>query len=184
MQKQHGSRIHYVRRFTNLGFASAHKESIAYFLSNEKYDALLQMDADQSHRVEDVPRILEKFGNDDLVIGSRYINEGAVVGWPIRRLLLSRTANLLCRILLKIEVFDATSGFRLLSRRLCHQVLNNSSEVKGYFFQIETVLSASRMKYKISEVPITFVERMSGHSKLTTKNVFEAFVSLCKMRNY
>jgi glycosyltransferase involved in cell wall biosynthesis len=174
LQESFESKIIYVHRDRKLGFASAHLLAMRYFVNTDQFKNFLQMDADLSHRTEDLGPILIQANNADLIVGSRYIEGGGVTGWPKKRLWLSRAANMLTNFRLKIGVKDATSGYRLMSRALVDLVLKQDSKVEGYVFQIQNVLLAKTLGLKVIEVPINFVERFAGKSKMNWKIILEA----------
>ncbi len=126
-----------------------------------------EMDADGSHQPEQLHRLLAALPDADLVIGSRWVPGGSVVNWPLRRELLSRGGNLYVRLLLGIEVRDATAGFRLFRRATLEKIDLDSVESTGYVFQTDMVARTLRAGLTVREVPIEFVERVRGDSKMS-----------------
>jgi dolichol-phosphate mannosyltransferase len=139
------------------------------------YDAIVEMDADGSHRPEDLPRLLTAIRGADAVIGSRYVPGGTVVNWPKSREFLSRGANIYNRIMLGISVKDATGGFRVYRAATLRKINLNNIESAGYCFQIDMTLRVLQTGLKLTEVPITFVERERGSSKMSNAVIREAF---------
>ena len=139
------------------------------------YDLIVEMDADGSHRPEDLPRLLETSASADAVIGSRYVPGGTVVNWPKSREFLSKGANLYNRIMLGVQVRDATGGFRVYRAATLRKIDLNGIESAGYCFQIDLTLRVAEADLRIVEIPITFVEREFGASKMSNSIILEAF---------
>ncbi|MDM7853354.1 polyprenol monophosphomannose synthase [Cellulomonas alba] len=144
------------------------------------YDVVVEMDADGSHRAQDLPRILAAVGGADLVLGSRWVPGGEVVNWPVSRLVLSRGANLYTRVALGIPVKDATGGFRAYRASLLRTLSLRDVASQGYCFQIDMVWRAVKQGARVVEVPITFVERELGASKMSRSIIVEALVSVTR----
>jgi dolichol-phosphate mannosyltransferase len=142
------------------------------------YDFIVEMDADGSHRPEDLPRLLAVTGDADAVIGSRYVPGGTVVNWPVSRQLLSKGANTYTRIMLGVRVKDATGGFRVYHARTLRKVGLDRIESAGYCFQVDMTLRVLQAGMKITEVPITFVERERGASKMSRSVILESFTKI------
>lgn len=143
------------------------------------YDVLVEMDADGSHRGVDLPELLQAAGDgDDLVIGSRWVPGGAVQNWPRRRQWLSRGANRYARVALGLPVADATAGFRVYPARTLTGLDLSQVTSQGYCFQIDLTWRVHRKGGRIREVPITFVERTQGRSKMNRAIVFEALINV------
>ena len=139
------------------------------------YDVIVEMDADGSHRPEDLPRLLTALAGADAVIGSRYVPGGTVVNWPKSREFLSRGANIYNRLMLGVSVKDATGGFRAYRAATLRKIDLNNIESAGYCFQIDMTLRVLQAGLKLIEVPITFVERERGKSKMSNAVIREAF---------
>lgn len=139
------------------------------------YSFFVEMDSDGSHQPEEIHRFLDVKEKADLVLGTRWMPEGQIVNWPFSRRLISRFGTKYATLALGLEYRDLTSGYRLLSRRLISDVLESHLTTIGYGFQIEIVKVASMCQRTIIEVPITFIERISGKSKLSKGIVFEAW---------
>jgi glycosyltransferase involved in cell wall biosynthesis len=139
---------------------------------------VVEMDADLSHRPEELSRLLESARSHDLVIGSRYVPGGTVTNWSKARLALSRAGNAYARLALGLPVADATSGFRAFRRPLLEALVADGIRSEGYAFQIELAYRAWRGGYSVSEVPITFREREHGTSKISRRIVAEALLKV------
>ena len=158
---------------------SAYIEGFKWFL-NSNYSNCLQMDGDFSHSFNDLKGILDNIFNADLIIGSRYTDGGSTVGWSIERRLLSKYANILSRTILRSKINDLTGGFNLLSREVVSEIINLEPSSNGYTFLMEVKNLIEKKGFKIKEVPITFVERESGKSKMNNQIVVEAIKFLLK----
>jgi dolichol-phosphate mannosyltransferase len=144
------------------------------------YDVIGEMDADGSHLPEQLPRLLAAVADADLVIGSRWVPGGSVVNWPWHRRALSRGGNLYTRLLLGIEVRDATAGFRLFRRETLERVDVERVQSLGYVFQVELVHRTLHAGLRVVEVPIEFVERVRGDSKMTPAVARESLVRITR----
>lgn len=140
------------------------------------YDVLVEMDADGSHQPEQLPNLLEALTDADVVIGSRWVQGGVVRNWPRHRWVLSRGANVYAQIALRIPVKDATAGYRAYRAGVLEKLRIDEVASQGYCFQIDLVLRALRAGFRVVEVPIEFVERTEGTSKMSTQIMAEAFV--------
>ncbi|MFH1262711.1 MAG: polyprenol monophosphomannose synthase [Pseudomonadota bacterium] len=152
------------------GLGSAYREGLTEALTRNP-DAVFQMDADFSHDPQDLPRLLERLEEADLVLGSRYIPGGGTVGWPWKRELLSRVANLYARFLLWVPVHDLTGGFKCFRKEALRAADLSHLTSEGYTFQIETTARLLRKGYRVAEVPILFRERTRGKSKISSWRV-------------
>jgi dolichol-phosphate mannosyltransferase len=144
------------------------------------YDLIVEMDADGSHRPEDLPKLLAAVDHADAVIGSRYVPGGTVVNWPKSREFLSKGANIYNRIMLGVRVRDATGGFRVYRAATLRKIDLNGIESAGYCFQIDMTLRVLQGGMEIKEVPITFVERERGASKMSNTVIIEAFTRVAR----
>jgi dolichol-phosphate mannosyltransferase len=167
--------VHLLQRASKQGLSAAYRAGLGWGLA-AGYDALGEMDADGSHDPADVPRLLDALGNADLVLGSRYVPGGAVRNWPLSRTLLSRGANLYVRACTGLPVRDATAGFRMFRRATLEALDFTSVQSDGYSFQIELALRAYTGGFRVVEIPITFVERTDGASKMSRSIVLEALL--------
>jgi dolichol-phosphate mannosyltransferase len=155
-----------LHRTENAGLGAAYLHGFRVALA-EGYDVIGEMDADGSHQPEQLDRLLAALADADLVIGSRWVPGGSVVNWPLQRELLSRGGNLYVRLLLGIRVRDATAGFRLFRRATLDKIDLDSVESTGYVFQTDMVARTLAAGLAVREVPIEFVERVRGDSKMS-----------------
>ena len=167
--------VHVLHRTIKQGLGAAYRAGLRWGLASG-YDALGEMDADGSHDPADVPRLLDALGNADLVIGSRYVPGGAVRNWPLARTLLSRGGNLYVRAFTGLPVQDATAGFRMFRRATLMALDIDRVQSDGYSFQVELALRAHARGFRVVEIPITFVERTDGASKMSRSIVLEALL--------
>jgi dolichol-phosphate mannosyltransferase len=171
-----------LHRPAKLGLGSAY---VAGFTSGIEagHDFLVEMDADGSHRAEHLEALVDAAGRSGgLAIGSRYIRGGGVAGWSFHRLLLSRTANVYCRVLLGVDVRDCTSGFRCFPRSLVERLDLESVVSDGYAFQVEMVHRSLQLGCPVVEVPIQFEERRAGSSKVSGKEIGSAVTLVPRLR--
>jgi dolichol-phosphate mannosyltransferase len=155
-----------LHRATKAGLGAAYLHGFAWAL-DEGYDVIGEMDADGSHQPEQLQLLLDALADADLVIGSRWVPGGSVVNWPLSRELLSRGGNLYVRVLLGIRVRDATAGFRLFRRSTLEKIELDRVRSTGYVFQTDLVARTLRAGLTLREVPIEFVERVRGDSKMS-----------------
>ncbi len=160
------SKVHVLHRSAKGGLGAAYLAGFAWALA-EGYDVIGEMDADGSHQPEQLGRLIGALDDADLVIGSRWIPGGSVVNWPVRRVLLSRGGNRYVRALLGIAVRDATAGFRLFRRSTLEQIGLEDVRSTGYVFQTDLVWRTLHQGLEVREVPIEFVERVRGESKMS-----------------
>nr|WP_231252344.1 polyprenol monophosphomannose synthase [Nocardioides furvisabuli] len=144
------------------------------------YDVIGEMDADGSHQPEQLHRLLDALHTADLVIGSRYVPGGSVVNWPLQRLLLSRGGNLYVRLLLGMRVKDATAGFRLFRRTTLEAIDLESVLSTGYVFQTDLAYRTVSRGLRVTEVPIEFVERVRGDSKMSGQVASESLKKITR----
>ena len=166
-------RVRLLRRPGKQGLASAYMRGFRTGVE-EGYDVVVEMDADLSHRPEDLPRILDAVASYDMVIGSRYVPGGEVTNWSRSRIALSKGGNAYARGLLRFPIADSTSGFRAYRRHVLEFLLSEGITSEGYAFQIELAYRAWRSGFSVGEVPIQFREREHGRSKLSRRIVVEA----------
>ena len=167
-----------LNRSEKSGLGSAYRDGYRYALG-KNFDAIIQIDADGSHQVSDLPKLLSKFESNpsiDLVIGSRWIKGGSVLNWSKHREVLSRLANIYSNVLLGLDVKDSTAGFRVYKTSAIKKLNLGNIKSEGYCFQIEMTREVKKIGGVISEVPITFVERQFGKSKMSGKIVIEAML--------
>ena len=157
--------IDVVVRTNQRGFGTAMLFGLAEALRRHRFDRLVELDGDMSHDPAMIPLLLGV--QADLVIGSRYTKGGRIINWPLSRRLISRVANSTARRMLGIRAHDVTSGFRVYSRRLLETIVREAA-CGGYEFLVETAWLASQRNFSVAEVPIVFLERRQGQSKLQT----------------
>lgn len=173
--------IHLIVRPEKNGLGTAYVEGFRYSL-DKGFDAIFEMDADFSHNPEDIPRFLEELGVYDLVIGSRYIKGVNVVNWPLSRLMLSYFANLYTKIITGLPVKDATGGFKCFKASKLKELRLSEVKTNGYGFQIEMNFRMWKAGAKIKEIPIIFIDRRSGVSKMNKKIIWEAIFLVWKLK--
>lgn len=174
-------RVKIIRRPGKMGLGTAYVEGFKYMLKND-YELAIQMDADFSHDPKEIENFLKEIENYDLVIGSRYITGVNVINWPMRRLLLSYFANLYTRIITGMPIKDATGGFKCFRREALESVNLDKIKSNGYSFQIEMNFLIWKKGFRIKEIPIIFVDRVQGTSKMSKKIAREAFFMVWKLR--
>jgi len=162
-----------VHRTEKGGLGAAYKHGFRVAL-DEGFDAIGEMDADGSHQPEQLHLLLDALRDADLVIGSRWVPGGRVVNWPFRRELLSRGGNLYVRLLLGVAIRDATAGYRLFRRATLEAIDLETVESTGYVFQTDMVVRCLRSGLRVREVPIEFVERVRGDSKMSGQVAVES----------
>ena len=148
----------------------------------KKYDHIIQMDADLSHNPKDLPRMVKNLKDNDVVIGSRYINGISVVNWPLRRLMLSYGANAYSRIITGMPIMDGTGGFKAWKVSLLQKISLSEVQSQGYSFQIEMNFRSWRLGAKIKEESIIFFDRTVGESKMSKNIVYEAIFMVWRLR--
>lgn len=165
-----------------LGLGTAYIHGFKWALK-KNYDYIFEMDCDFSHNPDDLIRLLAACENGaDVAVGSRYVKGGNVSNWDRKRILLSFFASLYVRIILWFNVKDTTAGFKCYKRKVLESINLDGIKFMGYAFQIEMKYTAFRKGFKIVEVPITFVDRVLGTSKMSTKIFKEAFLGVLQMR--
>jgi dolichol-phosphate mannosyltransferase len=169
------SQVHVLHRPGKAGLGAAYIAGFSWGLA-EGYDVLVEMDADGSHAPEQLPRLLAALTDADLVLGSRWVHGGAVVNWPRSRELLSRGGNLYTRLALGVPLRDATGGYRAYRRAVLERIDYSAVASQGYCFQVDLAWKAMRAGFRVTEVPITFVERQRGESKMSGAIVREALL--------
>ena len=166
--------VQVMHRSEKAGLGRAYVAGFSWALERG-YDAIVEMDADGSHRPEDLPKLLAALDGADAVIGSRYVPGGTVVNWPRSREILSRGANIYNRVMLGINIKDATGGYRVYRASTLRKINLDDIESAGYCFQIDMTLRVLQAGLTLIEVPITFVERERGTSKMSNAVIREAF---------
>ena len=179
-----GERLFIMERKGKLGLGTAYLAGFKWALGHG-YDYVCEMDADFSHNPDDLPRMFEacETGKGDVIIGSRYVDgKISVVNWPIGRLLMSYYASVYVRLVTGMHVYDATAGFVCYSRKVLESMKFDKVKFVGYAFQIEMKYTATKLGYKIHEIPIVFTDRVLGVSKMSMKIFKEAFFGVFSLR--
>lgn len=167
------ARVHVLHRAHKTGLGRAYLAGMQWGLARD-YDVFVEMDADLSHDPRQLVRLVEATDRADLVVGSRYVSGGTIQNWPRRRRFLSAGGNLYVRALTRLPVHDATSGYRAFRRPVLEELDLAMIDSDGYSFQVEMALRTWWAGFRLTEVPITFVERRFGSSKISRGVVFEA----------
>ena len=173
--------LHLEERPGKAGLGTAYLFGFKWALENN-YDHIVQMDADLSHDPNDVPRLVSRLKDHDLVIGSRYVNGVSVVNWPIRRLILSYGANMYSRFITGMPINDGTGGFKAWRGTLLNNIELKKVRSQGYSFQIEMNFRSWRLGARIKEEPIIFVDRTIGESKMSKSIMYEAIWMVWRLR--
>lgn len=170
-------------RSGKLGLGTAYIKGFKWALEHD-YEYVFEMDADFSHAPKDLPRLYSACADEgyDVAIGSRYVSGVNVVNWPIGRVLMSYFASKYVRIVTGFKVHDTTAGFKCYKRRVLQTIELDKIRFKGYAFQIEMKLTAHRIGFKIKEVPVIFVNRVEGVSKMNGSIFGEAFFGVMRLR--
>jgi glycosyltransferase involved in cell wall biosynthesis len=173
--------VEVLRRSGKLGLGTAYKEGFTWALSRG-YEAIAQMDADFSHPPAVLPQLAAGLDSADLVIGSRYVPGGGTRHWGIHRQILSRTANTVARVLLGIAARDVTAGFRCYRRDVLEAIDYPAMESDGYAFQVEVLYRCQNAGFRLGEVPIIFVDRQQGTSKMNAAEILGGVANLLRLR--
>jgi dolichol-phosphate mannosyltransferase len=175
------SRIHVMHRAGKLGLGSAYVAGFRWALERD-YEAVFEMDADFSHNPESLRDFLRELETADLVLGSRYLHGVTVVNWPLSRLVLSYSANVYSRVITGMPFKDLTGGFKCFRRQVLEAIDLDRVRSDGYAFQIEMTFKAWRKGFRIKEIPIMFVDRRAGTSKMSKRIVREAVWLVWRLR--
>lgn len=182
IQKEFPERLFMIERKGKLGLGTAYITGFKWCVEN-KYEYIFEMDADFSHNPEDLPKLYSACTEGaDLAIGSRYCNGISVINWPIGRVIMSYYASVYVRKVLGMKVFDCTAGFKCYKRKVLETIDLDQIKMKGYGFQIEMKYTAYKLGFKIKEVPIIFVDRTEGTSKMSSGIFGEAFWGVLKLK--
>lgn len=175
-------RIHAIHRAGKLGLGTAYIAGFKWALERD-YALIFEMDADFSHSPERIPDFLRAIETADLVLGSRYLNgQINVVNWPLSRLFLSYSANIYARVITGLQLFDATGGFKCFRREVLEAIDLDDIRSNGYAFQIEMSFRAWKKGFRLVEIPIVFVDRTEGASKMSKSIVREAVWMVWRLR--
>lgn len=182
LQTEFTDRLFMIERQGKLGLGTAYITGFRWSVEH-KYDYIFEMDADFSHNPEDLPRLYAACRDGaDLAIGSRYCNGISVINWPIGRVIMSYYASVYVRTVLGMKVYDTTAGFKCYRRQVLETIDLDKVRMKGYGFQIEMKYSTYKLGFKIKEVPIIFVDRKEGTSKMSSGIFGEAFWGVLKLK--
>ena len=183
LQSIYPERLHLIERSGKLGLGTAYVTGFKWALEHA-YDYIFEMDADFSHNPEDLPRLLRPVaeGRADMSVGSRYCDGINVVNWPISRILISYCASIYVRTVLGFRIYDSTAGFVCYSRKVLEAIDLDAVKMKGYGFQIELKYTARKLGFRIEEVPVVFVNRKEGTSKMSGSIFGEAFWGVLALR--
>ena len=183
LQEEFPDRLHMIERKGKLGLGTAYITGFKWSVENG-YDYIFEMDADFSHNPNDLPRLYEACAKNgaDLAIGSRYCNGISVINWPIGRVIMSYYASVYVRTVLGMKVYDTTSGFKCYRRNVLETIDLDKVRMKGYGFQIEMKYTTFKLGFNIQEVPIIFVDRTEGTSKMSSGIFGEAFWGVMKLK--
>lgn len=183
LQAEFPERLFMIERSGKLGLGTAYITGFRWAVK-QGYDYIFEMDADFSHNPADLPRLYDACARDgaDLAIGSRYCNGISVINWPIGRVIMSYYASVYVRTVLGMKVYDTTAGFKCYSRKVLETIDLDKVKMKGYGFQIEMKYSAFKLGFKIREVPVIFVDRTEGTSKMSSSIFGEAFWGVIGLR--
>ena len=182
LAEAHPQRIHVIHRTGKRGLGTAYIEGFSWALARD-YEFVFEMDADFSHDPAHLPQFLESIADHDLVLGSRYrLGRVTVVNWPMTRLLLSYCANIYARVVTGLELGDATGGFKCFRREVLAAIPLEEVRSNGYAFQIEMSFRAWRKGFRIAEIPIVFVDRTDGESKMSNRIIREAIWMVWRLR--
>jgi dolichol-phosphate mannosyltransferase len=175
-------RVHLLRRPGKMGLGSAYIAGFKWALQNTEAQFVFEMDADSSHDPNAIPQFLEAVKEADLVLGSRYLDGITVMNWPLSRLILSVGANIYTRIVTGMPVRDATGGFKCFRRAVLESLPLDDIKSDGYSFQIEVNHYVWKKGFRIKEIPIVFVDRVVGASKMSRRIIWEAAFLVWKLR--
>jgi len=173
--------IHLLKRKSKNGLGTAYCAGFKWAIKNT-YTHVIQIDADMSHNPKDIPRLLEESEKNDLIIGSRYISGINVVNWPLSRLILSYGANIYSKIITGLPIKDSTGGFKCFRIEVLKSINLDIIKSSGYSFQIEMNFISWVKGYKIKEIPIIFIDREVGKSKMSKSIIFEAIYMVPYLR--
>ena len=182
LQNEFDGQLFMIERKGKLGLGTAYITGFKWCVEHE-YDYIFEMDADFSHNPLDVPKLYQACKEGaDLAIGSRYCNGISVINWPIDRVIMSYYASVYVRTVLGMKVYDTTAGFKCYRRRVLETIDLDKVKMKGYGFQIEMKYTTYKLGFNIKEVPIIFVDRTEGTSKMSSGIFGEAFWGVLKLK--
>jgi dolichol-phosphate mannosyltransferase len=174
------ARVHLLRRDAKRGIGSVYRAAFGWAVARN-YALVVVMDADGSHDPAQVSLLVDTVANADVAVGSRYVPGGRVENWPLRRLCLSAGANVLARLMVGRQVRDWTSGFKCYRREVLATLRFEDIASEGYAFQVEILFHSQRAGFRLREVPITFVDRRLGRTKMSRHEIRQAATTLCRI---
>jgi len=183
LQKEFSQSLHLLQRSQKTGLGTAYIAGFKWAL-NKAYQYIVEMDADFSHNPDDLVKLYEACSSNgaDIAIGSRYVNGVNVVNWPMSRILLSYFASKYVRFITRMHIHDTTAGFVCYKRKVLEQINLDGIKFVGYAFQIEMKFKAYLKQFNIIEIPVIFMERAKGHSKMSSKIISEAIFGVISMK--
>ena len=183
LQKEFTGNLHLIERKGKLGLGTAYLTGFKWALDHN-YDYIFEMDADFSHNPDDLPKLYNACAKDgaDMAIGSRYCKGISVVNWPIGRVIMSYYASAYVRTVLGMKIYDCTAGFKCYSNKVLSTIDLDNIRMRSYGFQIEMKYNTYKLGFKIEEVPIIFIDRTEGTSKMSSGIFGEAFWGVLKMK--
>ncbi|MDX6532222.1 MAG: dolichol-phosphate mannosyltransferase [Blastocatellia bacterium] len=181
LSRQQPQKIFVIHRPRKDGLGRAYVAGFKFALARD-YEVVMQMDADFSHDPSYLPQFFEQIRDHDLVLGSRYVNGISVVNWDLKRLILSRAATGYVRFITRLPLTDATSGFKCWRREVLEAIDLEKIFSSGYLFQVEMSYRTYQRKFRIAEIPIIFVERRLGRSKMDLGIIAEAILGVIRLR--
>ena len=183
LQKEFIGNLHLIERKGKLGLGTAYLTGFKWALDHN-YDYIFEMDADFSHNPDDLPKLYNACAKEgaDMAIGSRYCKGISVVNWPIGRVIMSYYASAYVRTVLGMKIYDCTAGFKCYSNKVLSTIDLDNIKMRGYGFQIEMKYNTYKLGFKIKEVPIIFIDRTEGTSKMSSGIFGEAFWGVLKMK--
>ncbi len=174
--------LYLIRRSGKMGLGSAYIDGFRWALENLVADVYIQMDADLSHPPEILPELVQHAISDaDIVVASRYVNGGRIVGWPWYRKLISRFANNTARLILNVQVEDLTTAYRALSSKAVNSLLDIKISSPGYSYLMESIVLLVKMGFCVLEIPSIFTQRTKGKTKLSVKEFFDFIKTVIKV---
>ena len=176
-------KIHYIKRKIKMGRGNAVRFGFEYSKKN-KFNYILEMDADLSHNPSEIKTLLDKLikNKHDLVIGSRYLKESQIIGWPIKRRIFSKLSNFFARFLFGFDVTDYTNGFRVYNAKAINELTKYPIQNNGFMYLTETFTILKKKNYKISEQATVFINRKKGSSSLRLSEILKSFIGIIKLK--
>lgn len=170
------------QRLSDKGFGKSYIDGFKKIIFDSEYETIVMMDADFSHDPEEIPKMIKKLSDYDVIIGSRYAKGGKIENWSWKRRLLSRFANFYARTILETPIKDMTAGFMCFRKDILGDIDLDSIKSEGYAFLVELKYRMIKAGFRIAEHPITFIERREGKSKMSFKNIWEAIFLPWKLK--